>query len=204
MSLTITEIVKFHSDIEENWQFKSYEMGVRSWSALDRIVEKPSTKVYGFEPYPDIYSKCACLIEEIIKSHPFYNGNKRTALAVAHHYMHKNGYNMIIPFQAVKYSVIIAASSRINVQCIAKWVNQHSCPIVNLEEYYSKLEEYFTKPAKMILNLYESRQYHKVNSILSDWFRYDVNPDYRTDMVKTVRFLLGMIKSPPPPAPPQA
>jgi death on curing protein len=209
--LTVDDIVQIHYEIEEQQQFKPHEKGVRSWSALEWIAERPSTNVFHYEPYPDIYSKCACLIEGIIRFHPFNNGNKRTALAAAYYYMYKNGYNMIIPFQAVKFSVIIAASDRINVECIAKWIRQHSCSSdkTAIEEYYSKFKEYYIKPAKMIADLYESGQYQKINRILLDWFRYDIHPDYLTrfpkymaDVPKIASLLIDMIERPPPPPPP--
>jgi prophage maintenance system killer protein len=87
-------------------------------------------------------------MEGIISSQAFYNGNKRTALAAAHQYMYKNGYNMIIPFQAVKFSVIILVCERINEECIAKWIRQHSCSSDNIQEYYLKLEEYLINQQK--------------------------------------------------------
>jgi death-on-curing family protein len=202
LSLTIAEIEKLHSDIEKDWHFKPYERGLRSKHALEWIVEKPFINVFGYERYPDVYSKCASLMEGIIRSQAFFNGNKRTALAAAHHYMYKNGYNMIIPLQAVKFTVVILVCERINEECIAKWIRQHSCSSESIEEYYSKLNEYVLKPAEMVVNLYKSGQDKKADSIISDWFRYDMNPDYRMDIRKTASFLMGLIRRPPPPSPP--
>jgi death-on-curing family protein len=202
LSLTVDEIIKLHSDIEKSWDFKPHERGLRSRSQLEWIVKKPSINFFGYERYPNIYSKCASIMEGIIRSQAFNNGNKRTALAAAHQYMYDNGYAMIIPFQAVKFSVIILVCNRINEECIAKWIRQHSCSVENIQEYYSKLEEYVLKPAKMIDNLRKSGQHEKVNSIISDWYGYDMNPDYRMDVSKTESFIISMIRRPPPPPPP--
>jgi death-on-curing protein len=81
--LTIQHIEYLHTVIENHYQFKYYERGVRDNGLLQLIAERPYIKLYGYEPFPDIYFKCASLIEGIAKGHPFINGNKRTALLAA-------------------------------------------------------------------------------------------------------------------------
>jgi prophage maintenance system killer protein len=47
---------------------------------IQGIIEKPELLVNGKEKYDDIYKKPACLLEGIVRLHPFTDGNKRTAL----------------------------------------------------------------------------------------------------------------------------
>lgn len=194
VELSVKDIVELHSVIEDQYQFEYFERGIRDKGLLQLIAERPYMKLYGYEPFPDIYFKCASLIEGIAKGHPFINGNKRTALLTASVYMERNGYDIVIPLQSVKYSVIIAddKDNRIGVDCIARWIRMLSS--VNRSEYYAKRDEYLIKPAEMIANLYESNQDRKADLILSDWFAYDTYPEYRRERFNTIKFLSKMAK----------
>src|SRR5689334_6598494 len=104
VKLTVQDIIEIHLAVEQRYNFKHFEKGIRNKGLLELIAERPYLKLYGYEPFPDIYFKCASLIEGLTKLHPFINGNKRTALATAGAYMNVNGYKIAIPFPAVKYS----------------------------------------------------------------------------------------------------
>jgi hypothetical protein len=83
--------------------------------------------------------------------------------------MQINGYDIVIPLQSVKYSVIIAndKEDRIGIDRIARWIRLLSS--VNESDFYNKQNEYLIKPAEMIANLYESNQARLADSILADW-----------------------------------
>ncbi len=54
--------------------------GVRYESGLLYALDRPWFAFYGQEPlYPEPYDKAAALMETLIRSHPFVDGNKRTA-----------------------------------------------------------------------------------------------------------------------------
>ncbi|MCS4485811.1 type II toxin-antitoxin system death-on-curing family toxin [Staphylococcus americanisciuri] len=67
-------------------------VGISNISSLNMIVNQPKQEVFGRMLYPDIYSKAAILWINIIKKHPFYNGNKRTAFIAMHMFLSLNGY----------------------------------------------------------------------------------------------------------------
>jgi death-on-curing protein len=192
--LTIQHIEYLHTVIENHYQFKYYERGVRDNGLLQLIAERPYIKLYGYEPFPDIYFKCASLIEGIAKGHPFINGNKRTALLAASIFMKNNDYDIVLPLQSVKYSVIIANDNenKIGVDRIARWIRLLSS--TNKTDYYIKQDMYLIEPAKMIANLYDSGRTNLADSMLSDWFAYDTYPEYRRDKDKTINFLFKIAK----------
>ena len=53
--------------------------GIRDLALLQSALARPMATFDENDLYPDIFSKAAALMHSIIKSHPFMDGNKRTA-----------------------------------------------------------------------------------------------------------------------------
>jgi death on curing protein len=98
--LTYDEILSIHREVEA--RFPNIHRGVQQPGLLESITKRPSQKHYNEEHFPDVYSKCASLIEAIIQWHPFFDGNKRTGLLAASYYMYKNKLMLVMPLWAVK------------------------------------------------------------------------------------------------------
>ncbi len=45
----------------------------------------------GFELYPSLQAKAANLLYQVVKDHPFYDGNKRCAAALFVYFLERNG-----------------------------------------------------------------------------------------------------------------
>ncbi|MFL5806523.1 MAG: type II toxin-antitoxin system death-on-curing family toxin [Roseiflexaceae bacterium] len=54
--------------------------GLRDVSALHSAVARPFATFAGQDMYPDAFEKAAALFHSLIKSHPFMDATKRTAL----------------------------------------------------------------------------------------------------------------------------
>ncbi len=80
--LTVEEIIQTHNKLIE--QFGG-EKGIADKSSLDFIADKVQSSK------SDIYHKSAMLLYEIITTHPFVDGNKRTALEVSKAFLLANG-----------------------------------------------------------------------------------------------------------------
>jgi death-on-curing protein len=50
---------------------------VRDLGLLDSAAHRPTTSLYGHEPYPSLDDKAAVLLESIVSNHPLVDGNKR-------------------------------------------------------------------------------------------------------------------------------
>lgn len=82
--------------------------GVFNEAALDTCLAQPRTAVFGEEPFPTLHDKAAAYCFYICTSHPFHDGNKRTGLLAAIHFLLKNGVGPIFDDEAM-YRVIIRA-----------------------------------------------------------------------------------------------
>lgn len=97
-------------------QIKTYspleEIVVKDPNSLDMAVNLIQSTVLGEEAYPSIYEKAAMLMIQIIKKHPFGNGNKRTGFMAAVVFLNINGYELILQYEeAISIVVDIATFS---------------------------------------------------------------------------------------------
>lgn len=96
--LSATDLIKINVMVIGKYSPKE-PVGVADADSLQMIVNQPQQEIFGKTLYPDIYSKAAILWINIIKKHPFYNANKRTAFLALHLFLSKNGYQTNIPFE---------------------------------------------------------------------------------------------------------
>jgi death on curing protein len=66
-------------------------LGIRDRGLLDSALAMPGASFGGEEMHPSLAEKAAAYAFHIVKNHPFIDGNKRTALAVALWFLHLNG-----------------------------------------------------------------------------------------------------------------
>src|SRR5690625_4765535 len=68
------------------------QIGVKEPGLLDTALNRPMQTLFKKDAYPTIFKKAAALTESLAKNHPFYNANKRTALASLIIFLKLNGY----------------------------------------------------------------------------------------------------------------
>ena len=83
--------------------------GLRDSTALPSCVAQAKTEVFGSERFPSFYDKAAAYCFFIIRLHPFMDGNKRTGLSAACHFLIKNGATPLLDEEEA-YQVIIAVA----------------------------------------------------------------------------------------------
>lgn len=89
--ITIFDAIQFHDDLIQEFGGRS---GVHDKGLLDSAIAQPLRVLdYGSEVERKITFLAATYFYHIIKNHPFVDGNKRTALAVAMNFLEKNGYH---------------------------------------------------------------------------------------------------------------
>lgn len=89
--LTAADIIKINVMVIGKYSPKE-PVGIADPNSLQMIVEQPKQEIFGKVLYPDIYSKAAIIWINLIKKHPFYNANKRTAVLALHMFLAMNGY----------------------------------------------------------------------------------------------------------------
>lgn len=95
-------------------QIKRYSpketIGVIDKNALSMAVNQPKQHIFGKDLYPDVFSKAAVLLINLIKKHPFHNANKRTAFLATYIFLKLNGYSLKMKNQEVVEFVVRIAT----------------------------------------------------------------------------------------------
>jgi len=100
--------------------------GVRDVHLLASIVEKPKTKLYGKEMYPDVWHKAATYLEALAQYHVFTDGNKRTAVAVAAFFLYKNKKNFKATNKSIVSLALKVAQKQLEAKKVAAWLKKNS------------------------------------------------------------------------------
>ena len=75
----MAELVTVNRLMLEKFKMKKADKHeVLSWTALQQVLETVKNKE------GDVYDKAAALLKELVRTHPFASGNRRTAFAAAH------------------------------------------------------------------------------------------------------------------------
>ncbi|MEX0838224.1 MAG: type II toxin-antitoxin system death-on-curing family toxin, partial [Parvibaculum sp.] len=82
--LTLTEVLSMHEELIDLY---GGAKGVRDMGAIESALFRPQT---GY--YDDVVAEAAALLESLAVNHPFIDGNKRVAFAVADVFLRLNGY----------------------------------------------------------------------------------------------------------------
>ena len=115
--LTLEEILQIHDNLIE--QFGG-ESGIVDMNKLDFIVSKVQSSK------GDTYRKAAMLMHDIISTHPFIDGNKRTAVETAKIFLRENGKRLGFKdiYKAGEYINDIARGKK-NMLSIEHWIKDH-------------------------------------------------------------------------------
>ena len=68
--------------------------GIKDVNLFKSAVYEPQQSFDGKDLYPDILSKASCYLRSLAMNHPFYDGNKRTALLSTVIFLEMNGYRV--------------------------------------------------------------------------------------------------------------
>ncbi|MGW4771446.1 type II toxin-antitoxin system death-on-curing family toxin [Nocardia sp. NPDC004278] len=64
---------------------------IRDYGLLASAAARPSTKVFGVDPYPELFDKAAALLHSLARNRALIDGNKRTAFLAAALMLERNG-----------------------------------------------------------------------------------------------------------------
>jgi death-on-curing protein len=139
--LSADEIEQIHHQIAQDFRDTADPIapaGVRSRELLESAAGRPGTGLGGYRKYPTIEMAAAALVHSVIHNHPFYNGNKRTALVSMLSFMDENGLVLTSSQDELfRWTVRVAGhklgadkytgdKSDVELQLMAQWLLQHS------------------------------------------------------------------------------
>ncbi|MBI2515197.1 type II toxin-antitoxin system death-on-curing family toxin [Candidatus Wolfebacteria bacterium] len=121
--LTRKDVLLIHSIIIDE---TGGSHGVRDHHAILVLEDLPRQAVFGKELYPTIYLKAALYARNIIMSHPFIDGNKRTGATAASVFLENNGHKITAQKGEIEKFTLRIVKQKLDLEEIADWFKKHS------------------------------------------------------------------------------
>ena len=116
-------IVAFHKDQIETYGGSS---GIRDEGLLDSAIPQPKASFDGEYVHKNIFEMAAAYGFHICQNHPFYDGNKRTALIAMYTFLFVNGYRLKADKKSLFAIVVDLASGKVEKKDLATYLKKHS------------------------------------------------------------------------------
>src|SRR5580704_7679715 len=92
--------------------------GIRDAGALESALHRPRTGYYG-----TIIEEAAALLESLVQSHPFVDGNKRVAFAAVDVFLRINGYVIAVDSSKLFKSFVAPIESQdFSMEYLVPWL----------------------------------------------------------------------------------
>jgi len=116
--LTVGEALQIHRQQIENY---GGVHGIRDQALLESAVFRPQIGYYN-----SIAEEAAALMESFSNNHPFLDGNKRVAFAVAHTFLLVNGCDLEVqPLAAYEFMMQSISTGKFRFGPILEWINHY-------------------------------------------------------------------------------
>ncbi|ABX03248.1 MAG TPA: type II toxin-antitoxin system death-on-curing family toxin [Herpetosiphon sp.] len=89
----------------------------------------PFQSMFGEELFPTLCAKAGMLLAGLIRNHPFWDGNKRIAMAITARFLALNGYQLTVDAAEADQFTTALAMHRQDYETASSWLAQHSRPI---------------------------------------------------------------------------
>lgn len=99
--------------------------GVRDLDILEGILQSPYQTFGGEELYPHIVDKAVHLCVEVIRQHPFVDGNKRVAVALLGALLECHGLYLVDDSTHLYNKIIKLVTHDCNVEEFTQYVHSH-------------------------------------------------------------------------------
>src|SRR3989344_8421676 len=113
------ELLVIHSEIVDQ---TGGLHGVRDTGLLESISEKPKMRFTGKELYRGLFQKAAAYTQSLIQYHVFFDGNKRTGVAVAARFLFLNSYEFTASNKELEKFALEVALKKIEDSDMVKWL----------------------------------------------------------------------------------
>src|SRR3990167_7902774 len=121
--LSAADVLEIHSIVIDE---TGGSHGIRDQGAVASLEDLPRKSAFGNELYPTLFLKAAVYVRNIIFSHPFIDGNKRTALSAAAVFLELNGRRIIVEEGEIEKFALSIIAQKMDLQNIAEWLEKHS------------------------------------------------------------------------------
>jgi len=115
--LTLTEVLELHH--EEILRYGGAD-GTRDVRLLESALAQPEATFGGEYLHQDLFHMAAAYTFHLAQNHPFYDGNKRTALAAGIVFLKLNGEHPYDPGKTLIKVMLLVASGKFSKEELAK------------------------------------------------------------------------------------
>ena len=115
--LTLVEVLHFHEDQIHRFGGKE---GVRDLGLLESAVAQPRAFFGGHWLHENLYAMAGAYAFHICKNHPFFDGNKRTALVATLVFLEINGISVLDPKDVLADAIGRIATGQLNKE---QWID---------------------------------------------------------------------------------
>ena len=126
---TIDEIIETHNDLIQEYG-GSPELFGTTRQKLEAAIGRMQSGMYDQEFYPSIIEKAAVLVHSIVTTHPFADGNKRTAFLAGVEFLHYNGYDLQHHDNHADL-ILAVAENKASYEDVLKWLQEHALELQN-------------------------------------------------------------------------
>lgn len=99
--------------------------GIRDESILDSALSTPFQTFDGVDLYPTLNQKAARLGYDLIKNHPFVDGNKRIGAFAMEAYLNLNSIELEFTQEELIDIILNIAAGKAQYETLFKWVAEH-------------------------------------------------------------------------------
>jgi len=121
--LTKEQILLIHSIVVDE---TGGSHGLRDLHIVSSLEFSPRQEVFGKELYPTIFLKAAVYVREIVMTHPFIDGNKRTGMSAASVFLENNNYKIIAKKGEIEKFALKVIADKLDLESIASWLEKHA------------------------------------------------------------------------------
>lgn len=115
--VTTADALFFHQQLIERYDGAP---GIRDAGALESALHRPQTGYYDTNIH-----EAAALLESLVQSHPFIDGNKRTAFAVVDVFLRINNYTITADSAAVYGQFIkLMDQGKFDMEHLVPWLQE--------------------------------------------------------------------------------
>jgi death on curing protein len=116
-------ILTFHQD-----QFERYggKEGIRDEKLLESAMAQPEASLEGEYVHQDLFHMAAAYGFHICQNHPFYDGNKRTALIAMYTFLYVNGYQIVADKKSLFAVMMDLANGKVSKDELRDYLKKNS------------------------------------------------------------------------------
>jgi death-on-curing protein len=124
--LTVEDVLRIRDALARQY---GDSFDVLRFQQLLSALASPQQSMFGEEIFPTLCAKAGMLLTALVRNHPFWDGNKRIALAATVALLERNGYTLSVDqAEADRFTTRLATGDEAAEEARA-WVEQHSRPL---------------------------------------------------------------------------